>query len=100
MHDEFGGPLQGIASPDYALAHAPGKAPGTTGSCRSISDPRRSTIATRRVTHELPWVRMRYIPLTRTNGIWSDGPFVPPIVIPFLSVLALAVWVTYKAIAN
>ena len=32
---------------------------------------------------------MKYIPLTRTNGIWSDGPFVPAIVIPFLSVLAL-----------
>ena len=30
----------------------------------------------------------------------SDGPFVLPIVIPFLSVLALAVWVTYRAIAN
>ena len=32
---------------------------------------------------------MKYIPLTRTNGIWSDGPFVPAIVISFLSVLAL-----------
>jgi len=43
---------------------------------------------------------MKHIPLTRTNGIWSDAPFVPPIVIPFLSVLALAVSVAYKAIAN
>jgi hypothetical protein len=43
---------------------------------------------------------MRYGPLTRTHGIFADGLFVPPIVIPFLSVLSLTLLVAYKAIAN
>jgi hypothetical protein len=43
---------------------------------------------------------MRFDLLTRANGIFADGPFVPPIVIPFLSVLSLALLVAYKAIAN
>ena len=43
---------------------------------------------------------MIYVPSTRPNGIFADGPFVPPIAIPFLSVLSLMLWVVYKAIAN
>ena len=43
---------------------------------------------------------MRYVPSTRTHGILADGPFVPPIVIPFMTVLSLVLWVVYRAIAN
>ena len=43
---------------------------------------------------------MRYTPPTRPNGIFADGPFAPPIMIPFLSVLSLMLWVVYKVIAN
>lgn len=32
--------------------------------------------------------------------LFADGPFVPPVVIPFLSVQALMLWVAYEAIAN
>ena len=43
---------------------------------------------------------MRYASSTRVSGILADGPFVPPVVIPFLSLLLLALWAVYRAIAN
>ena len=43
---------------------------------------------------------MRYALSTRVSGILADGPFVPPVVIPLLSVLLLALWAAYRAIAN
>jgi hypothetical protein len=41
---------------------------------------------------------MKCIPRTRTSGIFADGPFVAPVVVSFLTVLALFLWVTYKAV--
>jgi hypothetical protein len=41
---------------------------------------------------------MKYVQRTRISGVLADGIFVPPIVIPFLSVLAILIWVAYKAV--
>ena len=45
------------------------------------------------------WGRpMEYVLRTKTSGIFADGAFVPPVVIPLLSVLAIVLWATYKAV--
>ena len=41
---------------------------------------------------------MKYVLRTKTSGIFADGSFVPPVVIPLLSVLAIVLWATYKAV--
>jgi len=41
---------------------------------------------------------MKYVLRTKTSGIFADGAFVPPVVIPLLSVLAIVLWATYKAV--
>ena len=41
---------------------------------------------------------MEYVLRTKTSGIFADGAFVPPVVIPLLSVLAIVLWATYKAV--
>jgi hypothetical protein len=45
------------------------------------------------------WSRpMRYVLRAKTSGIFADGAFVPPVVIPLLSVLAIVLWATYNAV--
>jgi hypothetical protein len=41
---------------------------------------------------------MRYVLGAKTSGIFDDGAFVPPVVIPLLSVLAIVLWATYKVV--
>jgi hypothetical protein len=45
------------------------------------------------------WSRpMRNVLRTKTSGIFADGAFVPPVVIPLLSVLAIVLWAAYNAV--
>ena len=43
---------------------------------------------------------MKYLGLSRINSILSDGMFVPPVGIPFLLALLLALLIAYRTIAN